>query len=42
MLKFEKSDCSCMICGNKNMESEIEETTVMLTDKINVFKRRKI
>ena len=29
MLEFKKSDCSCMICGNKNTESGIEVMNIV-------------
>ena len=29
MLKFKKSECNCMICGNKNMEGGNEEMNIV-------------
>ena len=29
MLKFKKSECNCMICGNKNMEGGNEEMNII-------------
>ena len=29
MLKFKKSECNCMICGNKNIEGGNEEMNIV-------------